>query len=754
MCLIVIMPVYNEEKIIDSVLEQWIAKLDAVIPDKAYRIHVYNDGSRDNTAEAVDSVVSKYPGKVVLCNKANSGHGATVLEGYRANTDHAEWLFQVDSDNETTPDDFDKLWALRNDYDFIAGCRSNRKQPLSRKCVSLCSRLSVRLFYGKSISDVNTPYRLMHHQMLREMLKCIPPGTFAPNVIISGLAAKKNWRFCEVPIAYQERTTGEVSIKKLKLLKAAILSFFQVFCCALRLEKKNLIFALLAALTPAAATVFSGLNGIYFMDTSSMYFFGFLKLNGWIPHTEITSPLGPLSGEYMRLAYSLFGINYLAPVWLNAIVSAISAICFYRILKRHCTQLCALGCSIMLTTVPLPFFGTYFYNEMIALLFAWWFVLAADWCFKLKMQKTPGALYCIAVLSGLTKYHMGVILIFLTFLLDLSFLFQAGSIEKKEKKHIICKKTGAMLLFAAVLAAITLLECHFDFCKLLSDMFTPSVRNRLAFNFRINLLCIITGILCLSGGIVFIRQKNVLQHRSIFYSLAILFCSTLYLLTADYTMSGKQTVWQIFIIGNLMLACIVCGKYRLPRIGGMIFSASFVVFLFHCVTAFYSPTVKNWNEMTGAWYRGTVTFKENKDQSDAAFFKGVYMRFHQKKAIDFICETDRTFKDKKIFFGPEIEMFYPVTGRFPPKGWLLWSHLNYSFRGKDIPRLKKILMHEKYDIIVLSCKRGGLSPFFDRDELGFKYCVDTQPYTFLLVFCKDEEMYRQITEIKHRILKP
>ena len=54
--------------------------------------------------------------------------------------------------------------------------------------------------------------------------------------------------------------------------------------------------------------------------------------------------------------------------------------------------------------------------------------------------------------------------------------------------------------------------------------------------------------------------------------------------------------------------------------------------------------------MTGTWYKGAVTFKENKDQSDAAFFKGVYMRFHQKKAIDFICETDRTFKGKKIFF--------------------------------------------------------------------------------------------------------
>ena len=72
--------------------------------------------------------------------------------------------------------------------------------------------------------------------------------------------------------------------------------------------------------------------------------------------------------------------------------------------------------------------------------------------------------------------------------------------------------------------------------------------------------------------------------------------------------------------------------------------------------------------MSGSWYQDTQGIKENTVKSDCDFFNGVYMRPHQREAIDIVMRLDNCFKDKKIFFGPEIEMFYPVTSRFPPKG--------------------------------------------------------------------------------------
>ena len=100
-------------------------------------------------------------------------------------------------------------------------------QTLPRKIVSLVSRLCVRLFYGKTVWDVNSPYRLMRVSAFRDFYAAIPLTTFAPNVILSGLAARHGLRAFEVRVSQHERATGEVSIRKWKLLKCAVKSFWQ-----------------------------------------------------------------------------------------------------------------------------------------------------------------------------------------------------------------------------------------------------------------------------------------------------------------------------------------------------------------------------------------------------------------------------------------------------------------------------------------------------------------------------------------------
>ena len=229
--LIVVMPVYNEEGAIGAVLDKWTAKLDAMaLP--SYEIHPYNDGSRDHTAEILARCAEKHP-RIVVHNKPNSGHGPTILQGYRENAPRAEWIFQIDSDDEMGPECFDKLWEQRENYDFLVGLRDGRKQPLPRKIISAISRLSVRIFYGKTIWDVNTPYRLMRTSAFQPIYRAIPENTFAPNVIISGMTAKKRLRFFEMPVPQKDRQTGEVSIKKWKLFKAAMKSFWQTVAFAL-----------------------------------------------------------------------------------------------------------------------------------------------------------------------------------------------------------------------------------------------------------------------------------------------------------------------------------------------------------------------------------------------------------------------------------------------------------------------------------------------------------------------------------------
>ena len=221
--LAVVMPVYNEKDAVAAVLESWSRTLLEL--EINYRIHVYNDGSKDTTLEVLHDM-SKKDGSITVHDKLNSGHGPTILLGYRENM-ASDWIFQVDSDNEMPPNSFAQLWGKRASYDFLLGKRAGRDSALPRKIISFISRLIVRCFYGRGIWDVNSPYRLMRVSRFKDKYERIPADTFAPNVIISGMACLDKLRICELPVAHQSRQTGEVSIKKWKLFKAALRSMLQ-----------------------------------------------------------------------------------------------------------------------------------------------------------------------------------------------------------------------------------------------------------------------------------------------------------------------------------------------------------------------------------------------------------------------------------------------------------------------------------------------------------------------------------------------
>ena len=221
--LTVVMPVYNEEGAVSTVLSQWTKALRALSID--YQIAVYNDGSKDATLPALQKIAGEQP-RITVIDKPNSGHGPTILKGYRDHLDSG-WIFQVDSDGELGTEAFAALWNNRESYDFLIGRRVQRESPLPRKITTWISRALVWTLYGRAVFDVNCPYRLFKPASLRERLLLIPEHTLAPNLILAGLASCLHLRVFQTAVAHTERQTGEVSIKKWKLFKFALVSFLQ-----------------------------------------------------------------------------------------------------------------------------------------------------------------------------------------------------------------------------------------------------------------------------------------------------------------------------------------------------------------------------------------------------------------------------------------------------------------------------------------------------------------------------------------------
>ena len=231
--LAVVVPVYNEQDSIRNVLEEWCETLKRL--GIRFCVFAYDDGSKDDSSDVLRAVASIYPQNIKVISKQNSGHGPTILRGYKEVAPLAEWIFQMDSDNEMSAKSFSQLWERRTDYDFLLGCRQGRRQPIVRCLVSLVSRLVIRCFYGSGTGwDVNSPYRLMRSSAFKSLFQMMPGNTFAPNLIVSGYVARKGLNYSEIPVPHKERQTGEVSIKKWKLLKAAVRSFYQTISFSTR----------------------------------------------------------------------------------------------------------------------------------------------------------------------------------------------------------------------------------------------------------------------------------------------------------------------------------------------------------------------------------------------------------------------------------------------------------------------------------------------------------------------------------------
>ena len=207
----VVIPVFNEEKLIGECINEWLNVLDSV--NLNYEILIIDDGSSDATI----SIVERYGDNqnVQLIIKQNEGHGPTILAGYKRAVGIAEWVFQADSDNEISPNQFSALWSRRQGQDAVIAWRQGRDQTTVRRLVTFFARVTTKVLFRCHLRDVNIPFRLIRSETLAILLEKIPSDTFAPNIALSGALSLMNYQVEECPVSFNKRIVGESSLSNL-----------------------------------------------------------------------------------------------------------------------------------------------------------------------------------------------------------------------------------------------------------------------------------------------------------------------------------------------------------------------------------------------------------------------------------------------------------------------------------------------------------------------------------------------------------
>ena len=121
--IIAVIPAYNEEKHIKSVLERTRKYVDKMI--------VIDDGSSDNTGR----IAKKMPKTEVVTFQKNKGKADAVIAGIKKAFQHKpDTIILMDSDGQHLPEEIPLLLELINKDNavFVSGERTHSKKPLLR----------------------------------------------------------------------------------------------------------------------------------------------------------------------------------------------------------------------------------------------------------------------------------------------------------------------------------------------------------------------------------------------------------------------------------------------------------------------------------------------------------------------------------------------------------------------------------------------------------------------------------------------
>jgi glycosyltransferase involved in cell wall biosynthesis len=236
MILCVIIPLRNEEEIIDFTVDEifkWQKKIDFYS-----RIFFVDDHSTDKTFESVNARLKENGRAFLVRNNYNTGKGAALKAGFDEVSRHFPTQKEIivaflDGDLQIRPREIETLINIMNLYnaDIVIGNKrhpySNIKYTFARHVVSLTYNLIVRLLFGLKIRDTQCGIKLFRKEALDEIMPKIKTTKFAFDLELLVKMKAFNLRIADAPIKiFDQINAGSVNAKNIMETLSDTLNIF------------------------------------------------------------------------------------------------------------------------------------------------------------------------------------------------------------------------------------------------------------------------------------------------------------------------------------------------------------------------------------------------------------------------------------------------------------------------------------------------------------------------------------------------
>lgn len=193
----VIIPAYNEEKVLVEVLDN----VKKIISLKNYEaeILVVDDGSNDKTSE-----IAKVKGANVLRHEKRYGYGAALKTGIRASKN--EIIAILDGDGSYPADELPVLLEDIGECEMVVGARIKPgvKMPFLRKITKYFLTKLAEYLVSEKIPDVNSGMRVFKKSMYEKYAHLLPDGfSFTLTITLASISNRERVKF--IPINYYKR---------------------------------------------------------------------------------------------------------------------------------------------------------------------------------------------------------------------------------------------------------------------------------------------------------------------------------------------------------------------------------------------------------------------------------------------------------------------------------------------------------------------------------------------------------------------
>ena len=227
MSLLVVVPAFNEEKSISTVIQD----VRTHIPSAT--ILVVDDGSQDSTAEVAKSMQVN-----VVSLPFNVGVGGALRTGFLyAHRNSFSQVLQVDADGQHKASEAKSLLDAGHDFDIVIGSRFAESSPnysasvLRKSAIRWLSFVISKICKTK-LTDVTSGFRLSSARAIELFMKDYPVEYLGDTVESLVIAHKAGLSITEVPVQMSQREFGSPSQNFLKstwyLLRATLVVFLSL----------------------------------------------------------------------------------------------------------------------------------------------------------------------------------------------------------------------------------------------------------------------------------------------------------------------------------------------------------------------------------------------------------------------------------------------------------------------------------------------------------------------------------------------